>query len=275
MSKQIPVGLFIQCFEQMLAGHWSYEWGAAREGCVDCSGAFVYAAKKLGNISLKSHSSNYIPRHYIVELLPISEAKPGYAVFRNTKTFETDDLAAKYNDGLGNFKHMGLVSRTGKTVLHAKGTQYGFVETALDKTWQYCGKLTFVDYEEETTMTANASLTGTHVVNVEEGSWLNVRSDHAVTTKRLGKLKKGQDVTVVDTWENWSKIVYGDSFGWVYTKYLSEIAAAVQDEDAEVYEIDVECRVIITDEAGNTFYPVGAFTVDVEFAENPASDSVD
>ena len=38
----------LSLFKKMLEEHWSYEWGAAREGCVDCSGAFVYAYSKKG-----------------------------------------------------------------------------------------------------------------------------------------------------------------------------------------------------------------------------------
>ena len=38
---KIPVSDFIAIFEQMKKEKWKYEWGAARKGCVDCSGAFT------------------------------------------------------------------------------------------------------------------------------------------------------------------------------------------------------------------------------------------
>ena len=42
MSK-IPVNELISCFERMRDEHWDYCLNSAREGCVDCSGAFVWA----------------------------------------------------------------------------------------------------------------------------------------------------------------------------------------------------------------------------------------
>ena len=48
MSK-IPVNELISCFERMRDEHWDYCLNSAREGCVDCSGAFVWAYKQFGN----------------------------------------------------------------------------------------------------------------------------------------------------------------------------------------------------------------------------------
>lgn len=265
MSTKIPVNDFIALFEKMQKEHWAYEWGAAREGVVDCSGAFTYAARKLGNISV-SHSSNQIPRKYMTELLPISEAKPGYAVLRHTNKWESDSLRRKYNDGLGNFKHIGLVSRDGKHVLEAKGSDYGFVESKLNDSWYCCGPLDFIDYGEET----NLPTTGIFTVNVSEDSWLNIRQDHGTNKKVIGKLHKGDTVAVVDTYDKWSKIQYGDTYGWVYTKYLAPVDIT---EEPEAVEIALDYRFVITDEAGNKFYPVGGFTTDVEFFEKEGVES--
>lgn len=44
---------------------WAYEWGAARTGAVDCSGAFVYAMKKYG-LSIYQ-GSNTIWRSYLAQ----------------------------------------------------------------------------------------------------------------------------------------------------------------------------------------------------------------
>lgn len=277
MSKKIPVSDFIAVFEQMKKEKWAYEWGAARKGCVDCSGAFVYASKLLGGPSI-SHSSNQIPRKNMVELLPIKEAKPGYAVLRHTDKFETAALAKKYNDGLGNFKHIGLVSRDGKHVLEAKGSSYGFVETKLNDSWSYCGALSFIDYgeEKEDAMdVVNLDVFGTHYVNVDADSWLNVRADHGTNKKVLDRLHAGDTVIVVDVYDNWSKIVYEDGYAWVYSKYLVKCEQTEEHtepvEEEEVIKI-TGYRFIITDEAGNKFYPVGGFTTDIEFIEEEPPD---
>ena len=50
-------------FQKMIG--WKYEWGAARTGTVDCSGAFVFAMKKYG-LSIY-HGSNTIWRSYLTE----------------------------------------------------------------------------------------------------------------------------------------------------------------------------------------------------------------
>ena len=78
---KIKASDLIAMFEKMEREHWAYEWGAAREGCVDCSGAFVYAFKALGGPAI-AHGSNTIARKHCGALVPASEAKPGYAMFR-------------------------------------------------------------------------------------------------------------------------------------------------------------------------------------------------
>ena len=72
----------------MYEEHWLYEPGAARYGCVDCSGAFSYAFQISG--SRIAHGSNSIARNYIVgKLLPISKAEPGMAAFKLREWTET------------------------------------------------------------------------------------------------------------------------------------------------------------------------------------------
>ena len=267
MTK-IPISDFIALFEQMKKEKWKYEWGAARKGCVDCSGAFTYAAKKLGNISV-SHSSNMIPRKNVKELLPISEAKPGYAIFRHSWEFESEALRRKYNDGKGNYKHIGLVSRDGKHVLEAKGSKYGFVESKLDNSWYQCGALDFIDYGNEVKEEIMPNVVGTYYVNVAQDSWLNIRADHGTNKKVLGRLHAGDQVEVIDAYDNWYKIVYdgGTEFGWVYAKYLTPAEPVEETTTEEPVEFKINYRFVITDEAGNKFIPVGGFTTDIEFYE--------
>lgn len=107
----------IALFQLMYAEHWSYEWGAARRGCVDCSGAFVYAFRQLGGSIY--HGSNTIARKYVgaFQKTPV----PGFAAFKWKKTD-----TAKYPDGRGDFYHIGLVDSDGEHVLNAKGTKAGF-----------------------------------------------------------------------------------------------------------------------------------------------------
>lgn len=62
-TAEVKASDFIREFQRMLG--WKYEWSAAREGCVDCSGAFTYAYKKLGGNMV--HGSNTMWRQYATE----------------------------------------------------------------------------------------------------------------------------------------------------------------------------------------------------------------
>lgn len=147
----IPVLELIAIFVQMYKEHWSYIWGAARKGCVDCSGAFVWAYKQFGKSI--AHGSNTIARSYVKKILPISEAKPGMAAFKIRKPGDRYyDLPAKfkkgggsYNGDLNDYYHIGLVDETGKYVLNAQSESAGFTRTAIKK-WGAVGYLSAVEY---------------------------------------------------------------------------------------------------------------------------------
>lgn len=64
--------------------------------------------------------------------------------------------------------------------------------------------------------------TTTKIVNVQTS--LNVRSTASTNGKVLGSLKKNAKVEVVATTGDWSKIKYGNGFGYVHTKYLKDEA---------------------------------------------------
>ena len=98
----------LQEFRAMLG--WRYEWGAAREGCVDCSGAFVYAMNRHG-LSIY-HGSNTIWRAYLTEKGAIDGEPPlGAAVFKNRASGREPE---KYRgDGIGDMYHIGLYAGDG------------------------------------------------------------------------------------------------------------------------------------------------------------------
>lgn len=291
MAKKIKVSALLDLFEVMLDEEWEYEYGAAREGEVDCSGAFDYAADQLGRPDVL-HSSNRIARINCEALLAISEAKPGYAAFRWRKDFETADLEAKYSDGLGNFKHMGLVSRDGKHVLHAKGEKYGFVCEKLDSSWQYVAALNFVDYSEEPESSAAGG------GNSETECWESqgAKGDYASSPQQeteavdvlyratisthedplrvrawpkngeiLGRVDKGRIVDVLkDTGDGWPFIRVGELEGYVSGQYLTPVSKTeIKEEIAEEVEVETPDaqKVTIIDSEGNHFEPVGDFRV--------------
>ncbi len=135
----------IEIFQIMLKQKWKYQWGAAREGLVDCSGAFAYAFRKLGGYMY--HGSNTMWRKYTTEKGKVGEITlvPGMAVFRWRKSGK--EPAAYKSDGLGDFYHVGLFIGNGE-VIEARSVKAGVVKGTISG-WQYAARLAGVDYTGE------------------------------------------------------------------------------------------------------------------------------
>ena len=91
---------------------------------------------------------------------------------------------------------------------------------------------------------------GLYVGRVEVSGMLNVRDapDGAV----IGKLAPGEEVDVLRDEGEWVEIAYAGSTGYAAKRYIC-FAQARQ-----------EARIIITDEEGFAFVPVGGFTLRME-----------
>lgn len=208
-------------FERMYAEHWAYEWGAAREGCVDCSGAFVYAFKRFGEPI--PHGSNSIARKHVVGgLRPISEAKPGWALFK--RRADNNDMPAQYmGDGIGDIYHVGLCSRDGTRALNAKGTQSGFCSDPASA-YHLCAPLKGVEYtdeEDEPMATLYRA-----VVNTEKDD-LRVR-EAPKTGKIIGHAPRGKVVDVLaEGTDGWPRIRYGELVGYASAAYLVRVDEVV------------------------------------------------
>ena len=132
----------IDIFKKMYQEKWKYQWGAAREGVVDCSGAFTYAFRKLGGYMY--HGSNTMWRKYTTEKGKLGDLElvPGMAVFRWRKSGK--EPAVYKSDGLGDFYHVGLYIGGGE-VIEAKSVQSGVVKSSVSG-WPFAAKLIGVDY---------------------------------------------------------------------------------------------------------------------------------
>ena len=225
-SMKIKVNDIINLFKKMYQEHWSYIWGSAKTGCVDCSGAFVYAYKQL-NGSYIYHGSNKIAREYVGELQPISNAKAGWAAFK----WKKDGAPDSYTDGKGNFYHIGLVDETGKYVLHAKGTNSGFCRDKIS-TWHYVAPLNEVDYNNTTTEETNADVLYKAKVITESGSLnLRIKANGAI----ICTIPRNTTIDVLNDDNNdWWKVRYNGKVGYVSTKYLSYDKPAKIEETVEV-----------------------------------------
>ena len=264
MSK-IPVNELISCFERMRDEHWDYCLNSAREGCVDCSGAFVWAYKQFNKTIL--HGSNSIARLSVGDLLSISYARPGMVAVKVKDWTDDDDTNRWYDSEPGNVYHIGLVIQNGSemNVIEAKGAKWGVVQTRLDNKWKFVAYLDDVDYTqkmEETIM--EYKYTGS--IRLTSG-YVHLRSQPNITSKSIAKLYHGEPVEIGDSSQpNWYAIKdESGNEGYVYSKYVV-IENEIQSDD----QMDSGFSgIVITDSLGNKFYPIGSFTVEIQ------TDSVD
>lgn len=215
MAK-IKVADLIALFEKMARENWAYVENAAREGAVDCSGAFVYAYKVLHGPQIE-HGSNHIAHWRCGELQPISAARPGWACFKNRKWTESESDNRFYNDPPGDLYHIGLMGYNGK-VLNAQSETTGFVASP-SSGWSGCAPLLAVDYEEET---EGENVLYQAKVTTEKDP-LRVRA-WAQTGSILGTVPRGAVVDVLsDSGDGWPRIQFNELLGYASVEYLERI----------------------------------------------------
>ena len=273
VSIMIKVNELIALFQKALSEKWGYIWGAAgetwtqakqnaatREQTVkygqkwvgrrvsDCSGLFYWAFKQLGGYMY--HGSNTMFKSYSVASGTLSggkrsdgqELKPGTAMY-------------KYNASDG-YHHVGLYVG-GNQVIEAKGTAYGVVSSKPSDGWTHWGELKGVDYiNTEGGTSTMATVLYTATVTTASGS-LNVRKSASKSAAFLGRLNKGTTVDVIEEGSGWLRVQHDALNGWCDASFLTKAVTAEDQED----ENDKVYSAIITDSEGNTFKPVGAFTV--------------
>ena len=219
----IPVSGLISLFQRMQKEHWAYEWGVAKEGCVDCSGAFVWGYKQYGKSIYQG--SNRIARSYVAELLPISAAKPGMAAFKARAPTESGyALPAEYKQGgkyyngdLRDFHHIGLVDEDARYILNAQSTKTGFVRSSISQGWDCVAYLKAVDYG---TITKGDDGMQTMVVTADSGSTVNLRSRPGKNAPVLAKVPIGETVQALTISGGWATIRRGGVTGYMMEQYL-------------------------------------------------------
>lgn len=263
----IKVDSLIKLFQKMYKEHWSYVWGSAKKGCVDCSGAFDYAFRVLHGIDYP-HGSNAMARNFIVgTLLPISEAKPGMIAFKlRTPDEKNYDLPAKYKPGgssyngdLNDYYHVGLVDDDINFVLNAKGTQYGFCRDKMTgkNGWDCVAYLKGVDYGDTSNeVKEDIPMQEAKVVlpSGASGNTVNMRKRAVVGSDIVEKVPVGSTIYVEEDLGQWCKIEFGDKTGYMmksYVKYSDQtdetnVLSYEQHEKIEnaIKEIEIQLNVI-------------------------------
>lgn len=202
----IDVDKLLDLFERMEREHWAYEPKAAREGCVDCSGAFAWAYKQLG--ASIEHGSNSIYHLRVGQVVPIVQAKSGYAVFKMRAWREEDSGNRWYGESPGDCYHIGLMGRHGK-VLNAQSVKTGFVASDA-KGWAFAAPLNAVKYKKE----GDGKMFGNATVSVTSG-YLNIREGASTRSKIIAKAENGTRVNVIRE---------AGGTGWVFGKLENGVA---------------------------------------------------
>ncbi len=218
----IPANDLIRLFRQMYDEHWPYVWGKAEKGCVDCSGAFVYACRQFGK-SIPD-GSNAIARGDVRGLLPVSEAVPGMAAFKYYPPGHPKwNLPAKYRKGgsayngdLNDYYHIGRVDETGKYVLNAQGEKAGFTRTKISN-WGAVGYLKAVEYQSDQ---GDKPMT-TMYVTAPNGEPVRVRRQPSAGAETVGKLPVGLAVDAGEDTGGWRKVHSGTVDGYMMSKFLT------------------------------------------------------
>ena len=227
---KIPVEDILRLFEKMKDENWRYTMGAAEKNNVDCSGAFVYAYKKLGKISIY-HGSNWMARNEACQLLPITAAQPGMIALKAKEETENGyHLPEKYKNGTDtrDYYHVGLVSRDGCRVLNAAGADYGFISSGLSAKngWDFVSYAKSIDYggkENETETQEEGKTMFQMMVTATSGSTVNRRVAPKAGAALLDRIKIGTVVTVVATDGTWSTVQYDGVTGYMMSQYLTEL----------------------------------------------------
>ena len=170
--------------------------------------------------------------------------------------------------------HVGIATGEG-TVIHSSSAKGKVVETPLTAAegWDCWG----VHRHIETLSALSAEEAGTderEVITMEAykavvtlndpDSSLNVSNEPSRSGDVINKLFHGQSVTVLDNYDGWMFVQYGDMMGYVASEYLERIA----EEDVEPEEESIHVVLVFTDSAGNTWIPVGDFKAELRVAED-------
>ena len=245
MSK-IKVADLLSELNIMLKEHWSYVWGSASKGCVDCSGALVYVFRKYGRSIY--HGSNRIARVEVDELLPISQAKPGMVAFKARNPGDAKyALPSAYKSGgkncngdLRDFYHVGVVGQNGK-VLNAQSSSTGFVESPI-KTWACVGYLKQVDYgdiQEDNMSNDSIDILYTAEVIAESGSTVRMRSKPLKNAPIVANVKVGTQANILEATSDWCQIEVDGKHGYMMSKFLNKLGSVQESEGDRNDPIDI------------------------------------
>ncbi len=200
---------------------------------IDCSGLFVKAYRDQG--ASIYHGSNTIYRKYCSEkgkLTNVSQLKPGMVVFKwNANTPE------KFDDGLGDFQHIGLVTSVNPLRIVHTSSAAGCVttDTKLGK-WAYWGWLKDVAKGADPVSPSNDEGdeepvgTRTAFVTADSGTTVNLRVRANTSAALVERVPIGSMVEILGTGNKWAKVHWGTKTGYMMNQFLTEETPAEEPE---------------------------------------------
>ena len=210
---------------------------------------------------------------------------PDYTTAGTNTLWDSYEASAKYKDltwrqtsiagaragmlafklyGANDVGHVGIVTDEG-TVIHSSSAQGRVVETKLSEKdgWDLLAVHRYIEAKGEEENDMNEDYLFKAKVDTVSGP-LNMRELPAKNAMIVELIPKGEIVEVIEkTNLEWWRVRYKGETGYCAEEYLSRIP----DEEPEIPaqgEAGLTVQIVITDEAGNQFRPVGAFTVDME-----------
>ena len=169
----------------------------------------------------------------------VSQLRPGMAVFKwNANTPE------KFNDGLGDFQHIGLVTSVNPLrIVHASSAA-GCVttDTKLGK-WAYWGWLKDVAKTDTALVVQPEPTEGdeepvsavkTAIVIADSGSTVNMRVRANTSAALVERVPIGTTVEVLGTGITWSKVRYGNRTGYMMTQFLTTEEPVIEEPETDL-----------------------------------------
>ncbi len=199
---------------------WPYASpGSCDSRGIDCSGLLVKAFRDQGGSIY--HGSNTIYRSHCAEkgrLTADTRLLPGMAVFKwNPNTPD------KFQDGLGDFQHVGLVTSVNPLrIVHASSAAGCVTVDTARGSWQYWGWLRAVKKPEpaDPPPAETPPAKGPRVEIVSPGGRVNIRRGDGESFRRIRACEPGTRLEYVAAAANgWVAVRTGKEVGWVSPRF--------------------------------------------------------
>lgn len=249
--------------------------GDGSDGSCDCVGAGIGSLRRMGIEYDGLHGSNWAARHEAIELWEIDSVKQLQIGDNVLKAYEPGDagwnLPARYGDDPDqrDYYHFGVVvSVNPLRILHMTSPTFK-TDTTLGK-WRFA--FLWRQLGERMKEVSEIKVLYEAFIATQRDP-LNLRA--TPDGRKIGEMPKGGVAQVLEEGE-WAMVQYGDMIGYCASRYLEKIETVLPEiadpgePESSLPEnvLDSSLAVTIVDSAGNRFYPVGGWQVEIGAARD-------